>query len=78
MTLRSASRRPDLAHRLEVHQRPLVDLELAQLRRLGREHVAQRAEALQQRLGQRLGVDPLDRIEQQQLQQLVVGQRLDA
>ena len=58
---------PDLPHRLEVDQRALVDLELPQLRRLCSEDVAQRAEAFQQGLGHRLGVDPLDRIEKQQL-----------
>ena len=45
---------------------------------LGGEDVAQGAEAVEQPLGQRLGVDALDRIEEQQLQQLVVGQQLGA
>ena len=67
-----------LARGLEQHQRALVDLELAQLLGLGGEDVAQRAEALQQLLGQRLGVHALDRIEQQQLEQLVVLQQLGA
>ena len=66
------------AHGAEHHQRALVDLELAQLRGLGGKDVAQGAEALEQPLGERLGVDPVDRIEQHQLEQLVVGQRFDA
>ena len=59
-----------LAGRLEQDQGALVDVELAQLSGLGGEDVAQRAEAIEQSLGQRLGVDAFDRIEQQQFQQL--------
>jgi hypothetical protein len=57
---------------------------LAQLRELGKkpgigaDHAAQAAEACEQGFGERLGVLDVDAVEQQQLQELVVGQRLGA
>jgi hypothetical protein len=65
-----------LARRLEQDQRALIDVELAQLRGLRGEDVAQRAETIEQPLGQRLGVDALDQIEEQEFEQLVVFQQL--
>lgn len=48
---------------MKQHQRALVDVEVAQMRRIGGEQIAQRAEALDQRLG----VDELDRSGRRQL-----------
>ena len=52
------------------------DLGEPRLRR--RDHLGERAECSQQRLGQRLDVAPRQRAEQQQLEQLVVGHRVGA
>src|SRR5918995_1560204 len=51
-------------------------VELAEQPRIGADHAAETAKAPQQRFGERLGVLDLYAVEQQQLQELVVGQRL--
>ena len=62
-------------HRFERHRARLADaVHPLQLTRPGAQHVGERAEALQQRVGDRLGVTPRDRMEQEQLQHLVIGE----
>ena len=51
-------------------------VELGEQPRIGADHAAETAKARQQLLGERLGVLDVDAVEQEELQELVVGQRL--
>ena len=64
---------------LDVMGRLLADaVDLGQARHRRGQHLAEAAEFPEQLLGDRLGVDPRDRLEQEQLEQLVVAEVLPA